>query len=468
MDLMSSPEKMEFAEKDGDVGCGIERKEMKEACRLRWEYGEVFLESECEREGRGVKEKEVGSVDGSGSRLGDGTSSKNTSSIQEEFMVTLEPMQSNVNVEVESDVGPMVGQPPTDNTHGKSSYVNVVGAPSRKDLNFLTLFTRGGNGVDRVAYPVVGNYVRNTWGKYGLINSMLDSSTGILSFPFGSMDGLDAMLENGPWFIRNNSLILKKWNPNVNLMKEDVGNVLVWVKLHGIPVTAFSEDSFSAISTRLGTPLMLDSYTSDMCIQSWGRSSYARALIEVPDNVELKDIIVVAMPKFDGEGFYTCNVRVEYEWKPPRCACCKVFGHVQDGCHKNIDSDEVKNMKKPSQTPKGVLVDLGTNGGTSNLVSKKANSSGSSLWNIECSNTSDHDSEDEVASVDNDMEKNLASKKDGYGNNSLLKQWKESYENGDYDFDPDNDDMYEGQDIPDRIQDICDNFDIKVRGRKKK
>ncbi|GJZ30909.1 hypothetical protein Tco_0575956, partial [Tanacetum coccineum] len=80
----------------------------------------------------------------------------------------------------------------------------------------------------------------------------------------------------------------------------------------------------------------------------------------------------------------------------------------------------------------------------------------------------DHDSEDEVASVDNDMENNLASKKDVYGNNSLLKQWKESYENGDYDFDPDNDDMYEGQDIPDRIQDICDNFDIKVRGRKKK
>ncbi|GKA07285.1 CRM-domain containing factor CFM2, chloroplastic isoform X1 [Tanacetum coccineum] len=31
----SSPEKMEFAGKDGDVGCGIERKEMKEACRLR-------------------------------------------------------------------------------------------------------------------------------------------------------------------------------------------------------------------------------------------------------------------------------------------------------------------------------------------------------------------------------------------------------------------------------------------------
>ncbi|GKB90837.1 putative reverse transcriptase domain-containing protein, partial [Tanacetum coccineum] len=85
---------------------------------------------------------------------------------------------------------------------------------------------------------------------------------------FSSMDGLDSMLENGLWFIRNNPLILKKWNPDVNLLKEDVGNVPVWVKLHGVPVTAFSEDGLSAIATKLGTPLMLDSYTSDMCMQS--------------------------------------------------------------------------------------------------------------------------------------------------------------------------------------------------------
>ncbi|GJT16116.1 hypothetical protein Tco_0874822 [Tanacetum coccineum] len=78
-----------------------------------------------------------------------------------------------------------------------------------------------------VAYPVIANYVRNTWGKYGLVNSMLNSSTRIFSFQFSSIDDLDAVPKNGPWFIRNNPLILKKWNPNVNLLKEDVVNVLV-------------------------------------------------------------------------------------------------------------------------------------------------------------------------------------------------------------------------------------------------
>ncbi|GJY36601.1 beta-caryophyllene synthase, partial [Tanacetum coccineum] len=270
-----------------------------------------------------------------------------------------------------------------------------------------------------VAYPVVANYVRNTWGKYELVKSMLNSSTEIFSFQFNYIDGLDAVLEN-----------------------EDVGNIPVWVKLNGVHVTVFSKDGLSAIATKLGTPLMLDSYTSDMCIQSYGRSSYARALIEVRVDVELKDDIV-------------------------------------DECPKNIDSDVVKNIKKPGQATRGVSVgpkknveptiefshsnpfdvlnsvkndvDLGTNGGTSNLASKKANSSGFSFWNVEFSSTSttpivekidkierliidgkvtlmdeegkplanvdssgDHDCDDEVASVDNEMVNFMASKKVGY------------------------------------------------------
>ncbi|GJW90414.1 hypothetical protein Tco_0167967 [Tanacetum coccineum] len=60
----------------------------------------------------------------------------------------------------------------------------------------------------------------------------------------------------------------------------------------------------------------------------------------------------------------------------------------------------------------------------------------------------DYDSEDEVASVDNDM--------------------AHSYGNGDYGEDIYDDDMYEVQDLSQEFQAICDNLDIHVRGRKKK
>ncbi|GKA03135.1 hypothetical protein Tco_0675916 [Tanacetum coccineum] len=219
-------------------------------------------------------------------------------------------------------------------------------------------------------------------------------------------------------------------------------------------------------------------------------SSYARAMIEVRADVELKDTIVVAMPKLTGEGFNTCNVCVEYEWKPPRCACCKVFGHVLDECPNNIDLDVVNNMKSlvkllepttevSNSNPFDVLnliqndVYLSTNGGsprnvestrTSNTPMVEKNDKMERLIIEGKVTLVDDDSKDEVASADNDMANFLTSKKDSYGNNSLLEQWKDSYINGDYDFEPYDDDMYEGQDIPDKIQAICDNFDITFRG----
>ncbi|GJT46304.1 cytokinin dehydrogenase 3-like protein [Tanacetum coccineum] len=291
------------------------------------------------------------------------------------------------------------------NALGKSLYANVTGKPSGNKLNIHTLFTPRGNGIDvvvsvesiraisdrfanttyglflgkRVAYHVVANNVRNTW---------------------------DAMLENGPWFIQNNPLIVKKWHPDENLLKEDVSTIPVWVKLHGVPVTAFSNDGLSDIATKLGTPLMLDSYTSDMCMKSWGRSSYARVMIELGADVELKDKIVMTMPKIKGDGYYTCNVQVEYEWKPSRCAYCKVFGHVHEECPKNIGTGATKNLKNTSQTPKEIpnnsestnevsnsnpfevltTVDndvyLGTNGGITNSADKGTNNASSSNTSI--------------------------------------------------------------------------------------
>nr|GEW04801.1 hypothetical protein [Tanacetum cinerariifolium] len=258
-----------------------------------------------------------------------------------------------------------VGQTPTSinvDPNKGTSYANLfTGESSRKSVNFRTLITPVGNGIDvvvpmesiraiserfvntacgfflrkRVAYPVVANFVRNTWGKYGLVKLMLNSSTELFLFQFSSIDSLDSMLENRSWFIRNNNLIMKKLNPGVNLLNEDIVNVLV-----------------------------------KLC----------KALIELRANVELRDTIMVAMPKIFGEGFYTCTIRVEYEWKPPNSVCCKVFCHIKDEYPKNLGSDVAKNLKKPSQAPRGVSVGpkwfIGSGGGGGNHKKKDGVKSG--------------------------------------------------------------------------------------------
>nr|GEW04623.1 hypothetical protein [Tanacetum cinerariifolium] len=173
------------------------------------------------------------------------------------------------------------------------------------------------------------------------------------------------------------------------------------------------------ITTEAGSALSKSSYANVTCKPSGkklnirtlftpgGRSSYAKVMIELRADVDLKDNIIVAMPKITREGHNTCNVHVEYEWKPPRCSSCKVFGHFYKECLKNTCVGEKKSVKKHNQTSRGVLVgpkigfkpykeyqpvpknpnaslsEFGTNGGTTNLANNEANSSGSSFINID-------------------------------------------------------------------------------------
>nr|GEU48788.1 reverse transcriptase domain-containing protein [Tanacetum cinerariifolium] len=79
------------------------------------------------------------------------------------------------------------------------------------------------------------------------------------------------------------------------------------------------EDGLSAMGTKLGNPIMLDSYTSSMRINSWGQLNYDRDLIEIRTDREIKDTMVISIPSVEGNGEVLHAVRIEYEWKPPRC-----------------------------------------------------------------------------------------------------------------------------------------------------
>ncbi|GKA08291.1 zinc knuckle CX2CX4HX4C containing protein [Tanacetum coccineum] len=131
---------------------------------------------------------------------------------------------------------------------------------------------------------------------------------------------------------------------DTRLLKEE----LIWFKFHDVPIQVFEEDGISLIDTFISKPVMLDSYTSSMCNESWGRSSFARCLIEVNSEADLVDVVTIGIPSLSGDGFTKETIRVEYEWKPPRCDICKIFGHVHDHCSK-----KVKKRKGKSKSTNG-------------------------------------------------------------------------------------------------------------------
>ncbi|GJS11397.1 zinc knuckle CX2CX4HX4C containing protein [Tanacetum coccineum] len=153
----------------------------------------------------------------------------------------------------------------------------------------------------RMAFPVVEYYARNNWAKHGLKRIMMNTKCFFL-FKFNSRVGLEAVLEGGPW--------------------------LIW-------------DGISLIATFIGKHVILDSYTSAMFNDSWGKSSFARCLIEVNSEVDLVDVVTIGIPSLTGNGFTKETICVVYEWRPPRCDICKIFGHVHDHCPKKVVSHHI-------------------------------------------------------------------------------------------------------------------------------
>nr|GFA52693.1 putative reverse transcriptase domain, reverse transcriptase zinc-binding domain protein [Tanacetum cinerariifolium] len=106
-----------------------------------------------------------------------------------------------------------------------------------------------------------GRYnVTNTWAKFGFKRIMSDDD-GLLYFQFSSQQGLEKVLEQ---------------------------------------VIAYSEIGLSLIATQVGKPIMLDAFTNTMCTEAWG-TGYARALVEINADKELKKEVVMVVPNVDDE-----------------------------------------------------------------------------------------------------------------------------------------------------------------------
>ncbi|GJY49642.1 zinc knuckle CX2CX4HX4C containing protein [Tanacetum coccineum] len=153
---------------------------------------------------------------------------------------------------------------------------------------------------EKLTFPIVETYVVNAWKMYGFERAIFYN--GFFFFKFSSHDGMIKTLEGGPWFIRSIPIFLNEWSADTKMKKEVLTRVPVWVRIHNVLVVAFSETGLSLIATQLGRPIRLDACTNDMCLNPWGRNTYARILVKLNSENEVMESIVVAIPLPKGEG----------------------------------------------------------------------------------------------------------------------------------------------------------------------
>nr|GEU59277.1 hypothetical protein [Tanacetum cinerariifolium] len=205
-------------------------------------------------------------------------------------------------------------------------------------------------------------------------------------------DDVDSVLRDGSWMIRRVPIFLNKWSPSVSLLKEELSRVSVWLKFHDVPFVAYTSDGLSLDASEIGTPMMLDAFTNTI------------------------DNLVMAIPNLEGPGYTKETIRVEYEWKPPHPVSMKQkpIYHHKPTVEASLKTAPPANMKKVLIQGNSTKKTVQTHASTSVVRGEMCALDDESKPVKKIDYTSDHDSDDEVASVD-DMARFLASNPSGAG-----------------------------------------------------
>ena len=80
-----------------------------------------------------------------------------------------------------------------------------------------------------------------------------------------------------------------------------------------------------------------------MCTYVAGKSAFDLVLLEVPIRQNWLDVVKIRIPDPDTLFLTLHELRVEYDWKPPMCSHCNVFGHSDSFCLNVIVKNDYAN-----------------------------------------------------------------------------------------------------------------------------
>ena len=84
------------------------------------------------------------------------------------------------------------------------------------------------------------------------------------------------MVKRGIYYFDAKPLLVKGWNPEMDLNTESINALLLWLQLLDLDVNYWGLESLSKIGSILSIPIKIDRYTNERSV-----IKYARLLIEI-------------------------------------------------------------------------------------------------------------------------------------------------------------------------------------------
>ncbi|XP_059658632.1 uncharacterized protein LOC132304955 [Cornus florida] len=192
-------------------------------------------------------------------------------------------------------------------------------------------------------YPYFKAFVAKYWAKDFTLVYLKD---GFFMVRFKNGEDVSKVLSQIHTF-EGRPVIMKRWNKNVNLQKEILETVPVWLRIHDLPVHCHNEKSVSKVCSSFSKPIYIDKPETHT-----DKGIFVRVMVEVEVT---EDSMAIDIHGVD------CHVEFEYEWKPVVCKLCQRVDHIENRCPLKITQLQQKPKKSTEQwvvKKKGKLVEI--------------------------------------------------------------------------------------------------------------
>lgn len=108
---------------------------------------------------------------------------------------------------------------------------------------------------------VMEGYFNRIWGKLG-IDLVAQVQRGVFLVRFHTTESRTKVVEEGVQMFDRKPVIVKPWHPDIELKKEIIDNIPVWIRLPGLNVKYWGKQALAKIAGLVGNPLKTDKATT--------------------------------------------------------------------------------------------------------------------------------------------------------------------------------------------------------------
>ena len=121
----------------------------------------------------------------------------------------------------------------------------------------------------RMAFSFLVERVRKMWNPCGGMDC-IDLGYDYYLVKFELAEDVDSILKGGPWFIGQQFLAIRQWEPEVKASTATLSSVAVWIRFPKLPMEFYEPSDLKKIGRAIGPVLRIDSHTAN-----WERCRFA-------------------------------------------------------------------------------------------------------------------------------------------------------------------------------------------------